>query len=136
MKLGNGRSALVVELTASVVLAVLLSPLGFETRPSADLTLLGLISIGAVAVGSLLDLAAIVLLSRRVRLASLLALIGSVVFLVPIVTDQAGAFFSLPSPTVISVLEYVFLVVLIVALPLAWSVHRGAEGGGPSRRDV
>jgi hypothetical protein len=134
MRLGSARSALVAALASSVVLAVLLSPLGFERRPTADLTLVGYISIGAVAAGVLLDLAAIVLIFRRVRLASVLALVGSVAFLLPFVTDKAGAFFTVPAPQVINVLEYVFLVVLLVTLYLAWTVHRGSERGRPSRR--
>lgn len=136
MRLGKGRSALVVALASSVVLAVLLSPLGFERRPPADLTLVGYISIGTVAAGILLDLAAIVLIFRRVRLASILAMVGSVVFLFPSVTDKAGAFFSLPAPPVISALEYVHLVVLLVTLLLAWTVFRGSERGRPSQGDA
>jgi len=136
MGLGKGRSALVVALACSVVLAILLSPLGFERRPSADLTLVGYISIVAVAAGILLDLAAIVLIFRRVRLASILALVGSVAFLLPNVTDKAGAFFSLSAPPVISALEYVHLVVLVVTSLLAWIVLRESERGRPSRRDA
>jgi hypothetical protein len=85
-------------LASSIVLAVLLSPLGFERRPPADLTLVGFISIGAVGAGILLDLAAIVLISRRARLASVLALVGSVAFLLPFVTDKTGVFFTVPRP--------------------------------------
>ena len=136
VRLGNGRSALVAALACSVVLAVLLSPLGFERRPPADLTLIGYISIGTVAAGILLDLAAIVLIFRRVRLASILAIVGSVVFLFPSVTDKAGAFFSLPAPPVISALEYVHLGVLLTTLLLAWTVCRRSEGGRLSRRDA
>jgi hypothetical protein len=136
MKLSSVRSALFVALACSVVLAILLSPLGFERRPPADLTLIGYISIGAVAAGVLLDLVAIVMIFRRLRLASILALVGSVTFLIPFVTDKAGVFFSLPAPPVISALEYVFLVVLVVALYLAWTVYRGSERGRPSRSDA
>ena len=121
--------ALLVALISSIVLAVLLSPLGFERRPPADLTLVGYISIGAVAGGVLLDLAAIVLLFRRPRLAAVVAIIGSVAFLIPNMTDKAGAFFSLPAPPVISVLEYIHLGVLLVTLLLAWTVYREGEGG-------
>ncbi len=134
MRLGKGSVALVVALAASVLLAVLLSPLGFERRPPADLTLIGYISIGSVVAGVLLSLAAIVMIVRRVRLASLLAIVGSAVFLVPNVTDKTGLFFSPPAPPVISGLEVVHLVVVLVALVLAWTVYRGSESGPPSRR--
>ena len=132
MRLGNRHMALLVALISSIVLAVLLSPLGFERRPPADLTLVGYISIGAVAGGVLLDLAAIVLLFRRPRAAAVVAMMGSVAFLIPTMTDKAGAFFSLPAPPVISVLEYIHLGVLLVTLLLAWTVYREGEGG-PSR---
>jgi hypothetical protein len=129
MSLGRGPWTLVVALVLSVVLAVLLSPLGFERRPPADLTLIGYVSIGAVAAGVLLDLVAIVLIFRRVRLASMLAIIGSIVFLLPYVTDKAGAFFSVPAPFVISAVENVFLAVLLISLLLALSVYRGSRRG-------
>jgi hypothetical protein len=129
MRLGKGPAALIVALAAGVILAVLLSPLGFERRPPSDLTLIGYVSIGAVAAGILLDVAASVLIFSRVRLGAILAIVGSVVFLVPSVTDKAGVFFSVPAPAVISILEYVHVGVLLVTLPLAWFVYRGAAGG-------
>ena len=70
---------------------------------------------------------AIVLIFRRARLASILAIAGSVVFLLPNLTDRAGAFFSLPAPPVIIVLEYVFIAVLMVTVVLAWNVYRGSS---------
>jgi hypothetical protein len=90
----------------------------------------------SVAAGVLLDLAATVLTFWPGRLASSLALAGSVAFLLPNVTDKAGAFFSLPAPPVISVLEYVHLVVLLVTVLLAWIVLEDSERGRPSRRDA
>jgi hypothetical protein len=125
MRLSKGSAALVAALAASVILAVLLSPLGFERRPPTDLTLIGYLSIGAV----LLDSAAIILIFRRVSLAAILAIVGSVIFLVPSVTDKAGVFFSAPAPPVISTLEYVHVVVLLVTLLLAWFVYRGSSPG-------
>jgi uncharacterized membrane protein len=136
MGLGKGRAALVVALVSSVVLAVLLSPLGFERRPPADLTLIGFISIGTVVAGVLVDVAAVVLIFKRVRLASILAIVGSVAFLFPNVTDKVGAFFSLPAPPVISALEYVHLGVLLVTLLLAWAVYRGSDHIQRSRPDA
>jgi hypothetical protein len=134
MRLGKGSVALVVALASSVVLAVLLSPLGFERRPPTDLTLIGYISIVSVVAGVLLSLAAIVMIIRRVRLASLLAIVGSIVFLVPNVTDKTGVFFPLPAPPVISALEDVHLVVVLITLVLAWTVFRGSESAALPRR--
>ena len=134
MRLGKGSVGLVVALALSVVLAVLLSPLGFERRPPTDLTLIGYISIGSVVAGILLSLAAIAMIIRRVRFGSLLAIVGSVVFLIPNVTDKIGVFFSLAAPPVISALEDVHLVVVLTALVLAWTVYRGSESGPLLRR--
>lgn len=83
----------------------------------------GHIAIGTIFAGLILDLASIVLLFRKTRAASILAIIGSILFFFPIVGDRLGSFFSLPIPSVINVLEYVFIVVLLVTLFLASIVY-------------
>ena len=124
MKLSRSVMALAVALVVNVLLAILLSPLGFETRPPTDLKTVGYIAIGTIFAGLILDLASITLLFRRVRLASSLAIVGSILFFIPFVGDQTGSFFSLPIPPVINTLEYIFIVVLLVTLFLAWTVYR------------
>jgi uncharacterized membrane protein YhaH (DUF805 family) len=124
MKLSRNVMALAVALVVNVLLVILLSPLGFETRPPTDLKTVGYIAIGTIFAGLILDLASIALLFRRVRLASSLAIVGSILFFFPIVGDQAGSFFSLPIPPVIHTLEYIFVVVLLVTLFLASKVYR------------
>ena len=116
--------ALAVALVVNVLLVILLSPLGFETRPPTDLKTVGYIAIGTIFAGLILDLASIILLFRRVRLASSLAIVGSLLFFIPIVGNKTGSFFSLRTPPVINTLEYVFIVVLLVTLFLAWTVYR------------
>ena len=115
---------LAVALVVNILLVILLSPLGFETRPPTDLKTVGYIAIGTIFVGCILDLASIILLFRKVRLASSLAIVGLMLFFIPIVGDQTGSFFSLPIPPVINTLEYIFTVVLLVTLFLAWMVYR------------
>ena len=124
MALSRNALALAVALVVNVLLVILLTPLGFETRPATDLKTVGYIAIGTIFVGLALDLASIVLLFRRVRLASSLAIVGSILFFFPIFGDRMGSFFALPIPPVINLLEYVFFVVLLVTLFLAWKVHR------------
>ena len=124
MKLSRSVMALAVALVVNVLLVILLSPLGFETRPPTDLKTVGYIAIGTIFTGLILDLASIILLFRRVRLASSLAIVGSMLFFIPFVGDQTGSFFSLPIPPVINTLEYIFIVVLLVTLFLAWTVYR------------
>ena len=125
MKLSRNVMALAALLVVNVVLVFLLTPLGFESRPSTDLKTVGYIAIGTILAGLILDVASIaLLLFRRVRLASILAIVGSILFFFPIVGDQTGFFFSLPIPSVIKTLEYVFTVVLLVTLFLASKVYR------------
>ena len=124
MKLSRNVLALAVALLVNVLLVILLTPLGFETRPPTDLKTVGYIAIGTIFAGLILDLASIILLFRRVRLASSLAIVGSMLFFIPFVGDQTGSFFSLPIPPVINTLDYIFIVVLLVTLFLAWTVYR------------
>jgi hypothetical protein len=124
MKRSKGALALAATMVLNVVLVVLLTPLGFESRPPTDLKIVGYVAIGTIFVGLVLDLASIILLFWRVRLASSLAIIGSILFFFPNVADQTGSFFSLPRPPVINILEYVFTVVLVATLFLGWTVRR------------
>src|SRR5947207_15286582 len=101
MKLSRNESALAVALVVNVVLVILLTPLGFESRPPADLKTVGYIAIGTIFVGLALDVASFALLFRKVRLASSLAIVGSILFFFPIFGDFGGAFFSVPIPPVI-----------------------------------
>ena len=124
VRLSRNASALSVALAVNVALVMLLTPLGFESRPATDLKTVGYIAIGTIFTGLILDLASIVLLFMRVRLAAGLAIVGSILFFFPIFGDRLGSFFSVPIPLVINILEYVFFVVLLVTLFLAWKVYR------------
>jgi hypothetical protein len=124
MKLSGTVLALAVALVVNVLLVILLTPVGFESRPSADLKTVGYIAIGTIFAGLTLDVASIALLFTRVRLASRLAIVGSVLFFFPLVGDRAGSFFSLPIPPVINTLEYIFVPVLLVTIFLASKVYR------------
>lgn len=125
MKISRNALALAVALVVNVLLVILLTPLGFESRPATDLKTVGYIAIGTIFTGLAVDLASIVLLLfRRVRLASGLAIVGSILFFFPIFGDRLGSFFSVPIPPVINILEYVFFVVLLVTLFLASKVYR------------
>ena len=125
MKLSKSVAALAVLLVVNVVLVFLLTPLGFENRPSTDLKTVGYIAIGTIFTGLALDVVSFaLLLFRRARLASILAIVASLLFFFPIVGDRADAFFSLPIPPAIETLEYIFVVVLLVTLFLAAKVYR------------
>ena len=124
MKLSRNRMALGAALVVNVLVVMLLTPLGFESRPATDLKTVGYIAIGTIFVGLALFLASFALLFRRARLASRLAIVGSILFFFPILGDQTGSFFSLPIPPVIRTLEYILVVLLLLTLFLAWNVHR------------
>ena len=124
MKLSRNVLALALALVVNVVLVILLTPLGFETRPATDLKTVGYVAIGTIFAGLILDLASIVLLFSRVRLASTLAIVASVLFFFPVVGDRTGSFFSVPIPPVIDTLEWIFPVVLLVTLFAASQVYR------------
>jgi hypothetical protein len=126
-RLSRNARALAVALVVNVLLVILLTPLGFEDRPATYLRTVGYVAIGTIFTGLALDLASFALLFVRVRLASILAIVGSILFFFPIIGDRAGAFFSLPIPPVINILEYIFVPVLLVTLFLASKVYRDSR---------
>lgn len=122
-KLSRDTMALLVALVACVLVIILLTPIGFETRPQSDLKTIGYIAIGTIFTGLTLFLLSIAFLFRRVRLASKLAIIASILFFVPVIGDRAGAFFSVPIPPAINILEYILVIVLLATLFLASRVY-------------
>jgi uncharacterized membrane protein YhaH (DUF805 family) len=124
MKLSRNAMALAVALVVNVLLVILLTPLGFESRPATELKTVGYIAIGTIFTGLALDVASFALLFRRVRLASILAIVASILFFFPVIGDRTGSFFSVPIPPVIDILEYIFPVVLLITLFLALKVYR------------
>jgi hypothetical protein len=127
MKLSRNSMALAVALAVNVALIILLTPLGFESRPATDLKTVGYIAIGTIFSALALDVASFALLFRRARLASILAIVSSILLFFPIVGDQAGSFFSVPIPPVIHALEYIDVGVLLVTLFLASKVYRDSH---------
>ena len=128
-KLSKNVIMLAIVMIVNVVIIILLTPIGFETRPISALKTLGYIAITTIFVGLALDLASIGLLFKRVRvrLASSLAIVSSVLFFLIILVDRTGSFFSVPIPPAIITLEYLLIVVLIVTLFVASLVYRGSK---------
>src|SRR5208283_4324396 len=120
---------LAIIMIVNVVVIILLTPIGFETRPQSALKPLGYIAITTIFVGLALDVASIVLLFKRVRVrsASSLAIISSVLFLLVVFVDRTGSFFSVPIPPAINTLEFLFTAVLLVTLFVASWVYRGSK---------
>jgi hypothetical protein len=128
-KFSKNAIMLAIVMIVNVVIIILLTPIGFETRPQSDLKTLGYIAIATIFVGLALDLTSIGLLFKRVRvrLASSLAIVSSVLFLPVILVDRTGSFFSVPIPPAINTLEYLFIFVLIVTLFVASLVYRRSK---------
>ena len=126
MVLNRNVIMLAIVLIVNVLIIILLTPLGFETRPQSDLKTFGYIAIVSIFAGLALDLASIGLLFKtaRVRLASSIAIVSSILFFLIIFVDRTGSFFSVPIPPAINTLEYLFVVVLVVTLFLASMVYR------------
>src|SRR2546430_16280222 len=70
VKLSRDAMALFVVLLVCVLVIILLTPIGFETRPQSDLMTLGYVAIGTIFTGLALFLLSIGFLFRRGRLAS------------------------------------------------------------------
>ncbi len=129
-KLSKNAIIFAIVMIVNVVIIILLTPIGFETRPISALKTLGYIAITTIFVGLALDLTSIVLLlfkRAKVRLASSLAIISVVLFFLIISIDRTGSFFSVPTPPAINTLEYLFTAVLIVTLIIASLVYRGSK---------
>jgi hypothetical protein len=124
-KISTNTIILAIVMMVNVVIIILLTPIGFETRPQSNLTTLGYIAITTIFIGLAIDLLSISLLLKktRVRLASNLAIVSSALFFLIIFVDQTGSFFSLPIPPAINTLEYIFIGVLIITLFLASIVY-------------
>jgi hypothetical protein len=129
-KLSRNTIILAIVMIVNVAIIILLTPIGFETRPISALKTLGYIAITTIFFGLALDLTSIVLLlfkRVKVRLASGLAIISSVLFFLIISVDRTGSFFAAPIPPAITTLEYLLTAMLIVTLFIASLVYRGSK---------
>ena len=128
-KFSKNAIMLAIVMIVNVVIIILLTPIGFETRPQSDLKPFGYIAIVSIFAGLALDLASIGLLFKRtrVKLASSIAIVSYILFLLIIFVDRTGSFFSSPIPPAINTLEYLFVVVLVVTLFLASMTYRDSK---------
>jgi uncharacterized membrane protein YhaH (DUF805 family) len=118
-----------IVMIVNVVVIILLTPIGFETRQQSDLKPLGYIAIATIFAGLALDITSIGLLFKRVRvrLASSLAIISSILFFLIISVDRTGSFFSVSIPPAINTLEYLLIAILIVTIFIASVIYRGSK---------
>jgi hypothetical protein len=131
--LSKRARSLAIGLVVAVVLALLLTPLGqLETRSITDATAIGLSTIVVFLVGLSLDIAAIVALSRRPLTASLIAIIGLLLYFPIFLADLTGLWSSEPAPPLITYLSIVTAIVHIGVLFLATRVYRESRAGIPT----
>lgn len=114
MKASSDAKILAVLLIVFVFCDVLLSPVGFETRASAIFSNPSSLPwLGILFVGLILNVLSLLLVLFRPRIASILAMVGTVVYLIPLIADQEHLFTSLAPPPLISDVEGVVAVVLL-----------------------
>jgi hypothetical protein len=117
--------ALAVLLVVYILSDVLLTPLGgLETRPSADVTTVGFITVSLFFVGLALSVVSLVLLFYKPRRSPIVGIIAGILYFPVFIADQSGYFSSLQPPTAIAALEIVQALVALVTIFLASSLYR------------
>ena len=125
----NGR-ILAILLLVSLVLGVLLSPLGFETRAPAFLSSPSFLPwLGLGLTGLSLSIVSLVLVFFKPRIASMLAIIGSFGSVALFLGDQVGVAAPVRPPPAITVLETVTTVVIAAIIFIAARLYK--ESGLP-----
>jgi hypothetical protein len=122
----SGRSTILLSLLVIYILSdILLTPLGgLETRPPAQVTTLGLATLGLLFAGLALGVVSLVLLFYKPRRSPILAMVAGILYLPAFLTEQAGYFSSLRPPIAIETLETVQAIVSIATILVALSVYR------------
>lgn len=122
----NAAKVLAFTLVVYVVLDILLTPLGrLETRPVAQVTVIGFVTLALLFAGLVLALFALTLLYRKSAQAALVAIVAAVLYFPAALADQTGLFSSLRPPAAIAGVELVQAVVALAVIGLgAWSRRR------------
>jgi hypothetical protein len=122
----SGRSRILLLLLVIYAISdILLTPLGgLETRNPANVTTLGLVTLGLLFTGLTLGIVSLVLLFYKPRGSPILAIIAGILYFPAFLAEQAGYFSSLRPPIAIETLEIIQALVSIVMILMALSVHR------------
>src|SRR5690349_6517492 len=103
MKSSRDAKILAILLLLFVFCDVLLSPVGFETRASAIFRDPSSLSwLGILFVGLILNVLSLILVFFRPRVASILAMIGTALYIIPLVADQEHIFTPLAAPPLVA----------------------------------
>jgi hypothetical protein len=125
MRLTKAERILAVSLFLYIVIDILLTPLArLETRNPANITVLGVATLIALFVGLALSVVALVLLFRRAKYLSMVAVVAGVLYFPAAVAEWTGTFSSVGAPTAIQLLEFAQAVVAVVVTGAAFSLRR------------
>lgn len=125
MKLSNEARILAVVLAAYIVCDILLTPpAGLETRDPAKVTTLGFAVLALLFIGLALGIVALVLLLRGSQRAPMIAIVAAVLYLPAFLAEQASLFSALRPPVAIERVEWVQVVVAVVAIGLGFRLLR------------
>ncbi len=114
VKASRDAKLLAILLLVFIFCDVLLSPAGFETRASAIFSNPSSLPwLGILFGGLILNVLSLLLVFFRPRIASILAMIGTILYIVPLIADQAHIFTPLAPPPLITDVEGVVAVVLL-----------------------
>ena len=116
--------AVVAVLLASIVGIILLTPLGFETRPVSGLKPIGQPLLALVFLTFFSDIAAVAVARSRPVWTARLAGVGPLLFIPPVIADQSGNFSNFTPPHAITIIELAVSVMEVLAGILAlwlWS---------------
>ena len=123
------RQALIVLLLSNVVASILVSPAGgLETRNPFQATPLGFALFTVFAFGLVLVVSALIRLFRGQPGAAGRAAAGTALFLPTVLADRAGVFHPLPAPPAIATVEYVVIVISILAIGVALGLRSAGRG--------
>lgn len=96
-------------LVIGIVTGFLLTPLGFEPR-SSQIRSYGFAAF-FIIVGLLLPIASLILLFRKPKVASVLAIVDAALLFITAPADQALFFFTVPPPPAVTVGEYLLILI-------------------------
>jgi uncharacterized membrane protein (DUF2068 family) len=122
---GKGK-LLGVALLLCIALDVLLTPVGLESRSASDVTTLGLAAGVLSLVGLVLAVSSLVLIFRKPRWGSTLAVLAGLLFVPGIAVDRAGLFHTNQlAPSGVVVVEISLLAAAVVVMALGFGARRG-----------
>ncbi len=134
MKLSSRAKILAVTLVAYVVGDILLTPVaGFETRPVAKVTVVGLATLGLLFVGLVVAIVSLVLLFRRSSRATTLAIVAAFLYFPAVLAERTDHFSSLRPPTAIEWIELVQVVVALALIGVGVWTRRESTGNTSTR---